>query len=726
MKKVSSFSKENKFYFLGLLVLVIVVFINLFPRGYVFGGGDSVQFINIKNGFPWLFFSWNGSTSLFYLIFYFLGWLGVSDTTQLSFYLGIFLIGSYASFDAFSRLIFLKTAGSLRMLSSLFYALNLFTLFVFTGNLGFSYFFFLYLFVPVLVGLFIKFLESGKFIIGACFLVFILLASPGFGNPAFALSFSLLFLLLTIFLIVFRYVVLNRSLFFNLIILVFLSFLINMFWILPMVPQMKGGVANLYSGNAVDLNWALQHSSSPIYLTLMLAHPTKEYFPYDFPYQVVMFLKKFFIFLSFLPAIFILTGTILLKKFKNTQEKKLFLALFAVLIALAMLLVKVGYPFREINNFIFHIWGLNTLRGVEKISIYIPFLLASMVLITANNFQKYKKWITWILILIVFIPLPFFVGKIQQNISYRFPSGSNFQKYRLSFLVKIPQEYYDIQAIINNNEEKSFIAILPKTKNDGSGISDFPKWRFYGDDITKYLYDKQLIGANNKNFFKGWYFAEDFDKDSSGKYEWIVKLLGMMNSRYIIFHKDATEKYVEMAEPKMRLLEKEGVINKIQENNYFILYSIPNKFFLSYISWQKVDISLESNASSISNNFEKIKENSRAADFKEVNPRRYEVATNGEANNIILAEPFDVNWKAYIIDVNGKQKEIQTHFLARGYANGWKIEKSTLKEKIIIEYFPTRLLFIGIIISGVTLIVIFGCVAHIKLYAKNTRNNKEN
>lgn len=721
MEKLFTFIQKNKFYILGLAVLAFVIFINLFPKGYVFGGGDTVQFIDAKNNFKKLFFEYYGSAPLFYFIFYLLSRLSVSDTVQLSFYLGIFIIGSYLSFDAFSRLIFSKVSGLFRMLNSLFYALNTFTLFYFTGNFGFSHFLWLYIFIPILVGLLIKFLKSGKLIFAAWFSFFLFLASPGFGNPAFFLSFSIFLLFLTIFLLIFRYFELSKKLIPNLIIVAFLAFLINALWILPIVPQMKSGVENLNSGNAVDFEEALLHNGSPISLTLSLAHPTKNYFPYDFPYQSILFLKKFYIAISFVPILFIVVGAFFWKKFQNTDDKKIFVALLSVLMIFVVLAAKVRYPFETINNFIFHIWGMNTLRGVEKTTIYIPFLLSSLILIIVNNFQKYRKLIIGILVLTIFIPLPFFIGKIQQNISYRFPSGSNFQKYKLSFLIKIPKEYYDIQKIINNDKEKSFVATLPKTKNDGTGISDFPKWKFYGADITKNLYIKNLVEANVRAYFLNWYFAEDFDKDTSGNYDWVVKLLGMMNSRYIIFHKDATEKYVEQSEFKMRILENEDVLKKISENDYFILYSIPDKFFLPYISWQKNDISIEPNVDSINSNFEKIKENSSLADFQEINPKRFEVAVSRENGDIILSEPFNANWKAYSVDTNGKEKEIKNHFLARGYANGWKINNSENIKKIIIEYYPIRLLWRGMAITGAT--VLFLIIYLLYYYYAKKRTN---
>ena len=157
MNKFVTFIKTNKFFLLGFLVLAWVIFINHFPKDYVFGGGDTTQFINLKENYQRLMYDWNGLAAFFYFIFFVLDKIGLSNSIQLSFHLGFIIFGAYISFWIFSRLLFKEVSDFKKSAISLFYALNLYTLFLFTGNWGYSYFPSLYVFIPVLIGLFVKF-----------------------------------------------------------------------------------------------------------------------------------------------------------------------------------------------------------------------------------------------------------------------------------------------------------------------------------------------------------------------------------------------------------------------------------------------------------------------------------------------------------------------------------------------------------------------------------------
>ncbi|MCX6763201.1 MAG: hypothetical protein NTZ97_00490 [Candidatus Moranbacteria bacterium] len=341
-----------------------------------------------------------------------------------------------------------------------------------------------------------------------------------------------------------------------------------------------------------------------------------------------------------------------------------------------------------------------------------------------------RKFIYILFFLILITPLPFYLGKLQQTAGQRVDSKSDYKKASMSFLIKIPDEYYKIRKTINSDSEKSQIGILPATRNDGSGIVSYPKWKLYGADITWHLYNKNFISPNT-NYLSDWNFQSEFSNDYFGNYNWLIKLLGMMNSKYIIFHKDAPEDSVAQSEFKMRILEQDGLIKNLEENDYFILYKISDDYFIPYISWQKENIPILPNIRSIETNFDKIKNSVTSVDFKEINPKKFEIKYTGNnfPQNIILAETFNPLWKAYYITKTGKEIEIKDHFLARGYANGWKLAPSNdlgidpkiSANKIIIEYYPTRLMWRGIWISAVTvllLIIYLACPVALKIYKK--------
>lgn len=717
MELFFNFLKRNKFFLGGLVVLGWVVFINLFPEGYVFGGGDTNQLINARESFKNNFFGWEGRVGLFYALFYLLSFVGISESIQLSFYLGFIIFGSYLSFQLFSRFIFPKSDDLSRSLASLFYALNLYTLFLFTGNWGYSYFPSLYVFVPVLIGVFLKFLNSQKFIYGIVFCVVLFLASSGFGNPAFALSFAILLFFLTLILLYVKKNIPDKLFVGKIILIILISFLTSAFWIFPLAPQMRSGVEGLSSSNVIDFETIIRSSANPISYTIALMQDTKNNFPFNFYYKNLDFLEDVFILLAFIPVILAFFGFIFIQKMKS---RVLFLTILSTFLVFVMFVAKVRPPFEISNYFIYHIWGFNTLRGYDKTAIYIPFLIASLFLVAMLNLKNKKFFYIGVLLalLALLAPLPFYVGKLQQTAGYRVNSEKNYKKAKMSFLVKIPEEYYSVRSTINTDIIKSKIAVLPATLGDGSGVTYFPKWEFYGVDITRDLYVKNLLDANASQYnFPNWNYADDFSEQGESKNnDWIVKTLGMMNAKYIIYHKDAPDDSVQKTIGKMKNLEERGLIKDLEENDYFILYEISKDYFLPYLSSQAENFSIQGNIDSIERNFAKIKNGSTEIEFQEINPKKFIIDLKDQelGENLVLAETFNPLWKAYGVDVDGKETEIKDHFVARGYANGWRIENEDDIAKIVIEYYPTRLMWRGMWISGIT--VLFLIIYLLKYY----------
>jgi len=698
--------KANKYFFMGLLLLAIVFMMNIFPDGYIFSGGDTMQLIEAKDNLSVRFYEWGGRAATFYSIFYFLDLIGMDDTAQLSFYLAIFILGSYISFFVFSK-IFLKTTDLIRTVSSLFYALNLFTLYVFTANWGFSYFLSLYIFVPALTGLFIGYLERSEKKFLLIFGIVLFFSSSGFGNSAFFISFIIFLTVIFLALLATRTIKWDLNLVKKSLLLFLITLAVNMYWLLPLIPQMKSGVESLNTSNVLELNWFINHTANPILNTLSLKHYSDDYFPFNFIYSDGSFLKNIFILLSFMPILLIAGGFLLIKKFSEFK-RKYFLMFLIVLAVFIALVARVTPPFETINHFIYNIWGMNTLRGYDKTAVFIPFVFTALLLIILTEINS-RKTIIFLAALLLVIPMPFYTGRIQQNLSYRFShtrvEKKDYQKSKLSFLVKIPKEYYEIRDEVNNNKTKSFIATLPVSRNDGSGTVSYPRWKFYGVDVTKMLYDKKYIEANRLDL-TGWKAAEDFKKEQNDS-KWMIKLLGMMGAEYIIFHKDVEEENRKASQWKMEIFEKDGLIEKKQDNEYFTLYRISDQYFIPYVSWQNNKFNLDGNPELIIEKLDDIKENSQSADFKEINPKKYIVnLDDGASENLIFSENYDPNWKAYHVDATGKKIKIKDHFIARGYANGWGIKPSSDTKQVLIEYYPTKLMWKGIVISLATLFLL--------------------
>lgn len=705
MSELIAFIKNNKFFLLGLLILLGVVLVNLFPKGYVISSTDTSQIINIQDNFLEYFFA-APAWFLYLGLLYLLNFFSDNNTLNLSYTLGFFIFGAYFSFYIFSKLFF-KTSNLVRSAFSLIYALNIFTLYTFTTHgLGYHCFYYLYIFIPLLIGFFIKFLQTRKFLFLSSFCLTLFLASPGFGNPAFALALVIVLFFLTILLLIVKKILFDRKLFSGLFFIIAFSFLVSAFWIFAVLPEMKGGVENLNSTNEINLLDALIGSGNQISDTLGLNNTSHDYFPFNFQYKSLFILKNLFIFLTYFPIILIGLSVLIFKKFDN---KKIFFSLLAIFLLLIMGVAKIIPPFETINYFIFvKIWGMNTLRASDKIAIFLPFFLVTSLFVIFNNIdrEKYKKLIAVVLFLLIITPLPFYLGKLQQTVGSRLSEGMNYKNSKLTFLVKIPDEYYSIKPFLDQQGGDFYIATLPNNLGwTGTGSSNYPRWKLNGVDPTQKIYGKKFIEPNPP-IFGNWIFAQDFNDIASENNAWIIKLLGMMNSKYIIYHKDAPDDAVGKTLPKMRNLESRGLIKNLTENDYFILYEISPNLVLPYISYQKENFDIRGNIASIERNSQKIIEASGEASTWEINPKKFEINfENSEfSKNIILTETFNPLWKAYAIDGNGKESEIKNHFLARGYANGWEVPQNTDIEKIVIEYYPTRLMWRGMWISGITIL----------------------
>lgn len=698
---VKHFFSKYRWEVFGLLLILCVLFVNRFPDGYVIAGEDTFQQVNLQKHYSFLFYDWQGRASLFYGIFYLLDRLHISETAQLSWYLGIFLIGAYLSFIGFARLVFGKINDKIAVGGALFYSLNLYTLYIFTYTWGYSYFQILYVFIPVLIGTYIAFLRSWNIHHAAFFLLFLFLASSGFGNPAFAVSLSLFLLLLTFFLSLARLVSIDRKTIPRLVFLGLLSLLVSAYWILPLIPQVDRGVSDLAATNSIDLGWWLQKTSNPISETLRLGQfNSGSFFPRNNPYTNFDFIKPLILALSFLPVLIVLLG-IWRGSMHESQHRRLFWGFFALLVVFVALNARVRYPFDGLNNLIFHLPGLNTLRSYEKIAIFTPFLLATLLTLTLMRswVGRWRQAMIVAMALILLLPLPFYVGKLQQNMSFIFAQRSkDFQKSSHSFLIKIPQPYYDIQDIINKDAENFKIASLPYN-TDKPGWVSYPQWKMRGNDITAALYTAPLINPNSP-YVEQWLFAKDFNEQNDDPL-WVVELLGVLNTKYIIYHKDVHDRFIEQSLEKILYLKSLGALTEIADNKYFTLYGVKEEYVAPYIYTNNPQNSLTNySIKNILENGEKMRGAWDGMSYERVHPKKIVVSLPDDlgGKNLVLSERYDPLWRA--VYYNDGKRLILKRDNSVTYANAWNIDEKLKNGSVIIEYIPMKLFFIGAWISG--------------------------
>lgn len=714
-----TWAKERRWFLLGLLILSWAVAINHFPAGHIILGGDVLQPINLDEKFKFLYYEWFGRASVFYGLFYLLDVFGVTSTGQLSWYLAVFLFGSYVSFSLFCQLLFPGASKWITAGVSLFYATNVYTLYVFTSTWGFTGYQILYVFIPVLTGLYIKLLMTRRHDFMLLFLGTTFVASMSFGNPAFALSLVIYFFLLTGILFVSRLVQFDLDAVKRIIILIAGAFLLNVYWILPLVPQIQSGVEEVSVSSDIVLSEALAKTSNAIFDTIRLlaTHEQKIYYPYNFPYPNFSWAKEGIGLLAFIPFLFILVGLFFKK---SRKQKSLFFIFFSLFVIFIALVARMRFPFIPLNETLFQLPGYNVLRGWDKMAIFTPFLLSVLLLISFLAFQGKKFF--WILCAgfgfsALLLALPFYVGGIQTELSYILSGNKkkDFNTASYSALVKIPEPYHAVANVFRNDTSDSKIAMLPFSPGSSIGRVNFPEWKVNGPHPAHALYSKKYVELNDYYFGK-WIFAKEFEKGGYNP-EWITDLFGLVGIEYIFYHHDAKPKSLEKFNSAKVYLEEKGIIQSLRENEWFTLYRLDTQYLFPYVYTNPNALLLEPIADGLSDKVRAFRDSIEPSQYERINPKEITVSTESFVANsyVFLNEKYDPLWRAEFVPFQGGTPVPLARNDSVKYANAWEVGDIDLQGKIFIYYMPIRLLRIGEWVSGLMLVyVVFSTILILK------------
>lgn len=699
---------------IGFFLLALVVLVNVFPTGYIILGADILQPIHMAEHYVHFHYEWLGRVSLFYGIFYFLDSLGISDTAQISWYLGIFLFASYFSFLSFCSILFPQSTRLARVVTALFYATNLYTLYIFTATWGYTHYQIVYAFLPVVTGLYIRSLEKKGAIDIVSLLIVVFLCSSSYGNPAFALSFGIYFFFLTLALFLFRIVDFSKGTVKSLVAIIFGAFLVNIYWILPLLPQLRGGIAGVYSSEFVDLTERLAKTSNAIFDTIRLL-PTSEqnrYFPTNFPYTRIAWLKQPLLGLAFLPFFIALIGWIQ-RRYLSSREQRLYTVFLSVFVVFTVLVARVRFPFETLNSFLFQLPGLNTLRGWDKLATITPFLLSVLILLFFISIQakRYARIIFGgFFLLLIVLALPFYVGGLQTKMSYILSGQKvkDFRSAKQSALVKIPDAYESIAPLLNADPSESKISMLPYSPGSSVGRVNLPTWKVNGPHPANSLYNKKYIELYN-DYLPGWIFAKDFEKTEYDP-KWITELYGLLGIKYIFYHKDAKVESIESLVTAKSYLEQSGQINKISDNDSFSLYQLNEAYLFPYLYTAPVAPVVPFSPQGLVLVVEHLRAEITPLQYERINPMKVVFKVTGSlpaGTALFLNEKYDPLWRAEYISSDGKHSPLQRDTGIQ-YANVWKVGENLSAGRVEVYYMPINLLSFGEWVSGVSLLLLFG------------------
>jgi len=702
---------------LSQLLILYVSIANVFPEGYVFAGGDNAQFLsdsllNELTGYTWSNLGGEGrfflafSYLLFYKTIFFLGSLLNLKASQLSFfYYFFFLTLSFWSMFL-STSLFDKNILSLhKVILSLTYTFNIFVFSIFFSLWGFSPFYYLYLILPLIFSLTYYYFCLKNYrdkSLVALGIIFFLINIPN-GNPPFFIAFNLIYFS---YLLLIYYNSNNWKIWINKIILVYLLLFLSTCWtFIPQITELLR-MSNEFNQGAgfFDIGrwiiWQAVELKNVFFLVFDLNSYTSQN---QFAYLAI--------FLLIIPFISILIGT-----------KKAILPVFLILIVLIIVLLNKFKGILDTDTIIF-IFNSNpilaSLRSYAKVFVFLPMFLVFVMLVTYKNSKAYLVVMYSFFIVSLLTAYPLFTGNMQTKYSSAYGnSESDYLSAKYSNIVKIPDEYYQITNFLSKEKSHVKVLELPYSVINSHGWWNYPKWKVVGVNPIPRLINLPMVGANSpgyslidKNYSRTWNEQEPVDS------LWLLNFARLLNTKYLLFHKDVAEHFIEKTQGKIRFYERKGFIKKITENPYFALYELNKKFQLPRVylgneyrfyngirSWYaKLGTKSNQNEVYIDKNdlpLEIKKGNKNTVvEFNRLEPTKYRIVIHGLKNHkdvLVLSESFNSGWKLYPVKAEPSNVNVDCNKLKQdacyrinNYAkNGWlsNLGDGQKKEKAIYQW----------------------------------------
>ena len=209
---------------------------------------------------------------------YILGFSYLNITNTIFFLFSIF---SFISFYFSIKIINKDISFFSQVILSVIYALNIFTFSIFSSSVGYTFFFFIYIFIPIIFAYFEEILKFGKLKDYFLFSIIFFICTINYSNIAFLVS--LLFIQLLLFFVFFidKKIKFNFNAFKKFVILIFIELTLSSYFLVPWFLSYRtysGQITNnIYLGYIFD--WIRTYQRGIIY-NLSLAMD-----PWNYPFN---------------------------------------------------------------------------------------------------------------------------------------------------------------------------------------------------------------------------------------------------------------------------------------------------------------------------------------------------------------------------------------------------------------------------------------------------------
>lgn len=619
--KLIKFFNGKYAFFVGLIFVLLPAY--LITRNLVgydlISGGDYYELYKAESLFKRYFFAWVNQTGQGWfntlspsLIFYYFNGLFVNLGLDKIFRFPIFFffIFFYTSFYYSIRKLVPDIKKIWQVALSVFYVFNYVTIVIFTYPWGFTHHYIFYGFIPPLLTIFIKIINTKDIRLNHI-LFFILinsLAFFGYNNVAF------LFILLVIELLVgfVWYLTSIEFKLFNVIkkvlCLILIQLLISLPYLFSFVLSNFNNIEKANSTKVYDIH-LLNEATSSTFIHSFITRPVTGSEP--LPIMYIYFLFPFVIFLACYRNI-------------KTKSESLGVALMILLLILAAL--KYNSPLEDLLRLLFNFPPVAIFRSPDKVFVFYSFFYLYLI---AQTFVKSKSvFLKAALICVVVFSWTFFLG---DNLTKYLTALDNSYKYAIN----IPSEYKNFSQVTNSENITTSVLSIPYSVKNSTNWSNYPAWNFVGHDVLHLLFNRRFISANvfdhpvyetNMTFKNIWR-----DGDCCGD-DYIEKSFDRFGVEYVIWHKDIDSGRIKENIPVYEMFRKSvdnGLIHKIEDNEYFEAYQASEAKIQPLIYTENAQVT-----------------------FKKINPTKYVVDIKGlkAGDRLVFKQSFNPEWKIYPTD----------------------------------------------------------------------------
>ncbi len=532
-----------------------------------------------------------------------------------------------------------------------------------------------------------------------------------------------------------------------------LSIILNAWWIVPLHAVLfETPTSNPIKTSISDWWWTMARNQ---FVNVFRLNTLWSFIDYYYPYASVFSSNQLLIAASFAPSLLVFAALV----FPDLRKNKYLV--YAVLMLLPLLFLSKGVlpPFDGIYRWIYasvpFFWMFR--EPAYKFFPIIVGLYAVLIGFSVSQLCEKLKQIlpkqppafsysplAVALLLFCIASYGIFTGEIVPAQRKDLPSVQ----------VKIPNYWYEAAEFINSQPDEFRVLMLPKDEFYQIGYG----WGYYGADLPpKYFFKKPaIVLINVGGYYTNYHSLEFITAMYDGIYEDenfpLAEALSMANIKYVVQRNDidwtrfghadlgSPEKIKGLMNGKKGVtLEKSigqldfymneqnssqitayakaiYIMNGTISSMFYIQErtSVKQVFFLNGTNKEEQIIANKSNEKII------CKEDScRLAEIQAMtvaqppkikvtkyNPTSYEVSVR-EAYApywLVFSDSYDPGWALY-----DKGEKITEHYVANGYANGWRIEK-TGDYTLTMEYEPQKKMYYAYMISLIALVL---CVLYL-------------